>query len=310
MMKYLIIQLCDTSVSFCHYSNGKTPKIIPVEKLRQGLLWAVKRGLYVQVLYPDYDLPTEYLEILGQYDHAKISKSVDEKADVIVIDGWDDFQQVDRNILQPVILRSSIKDFIDKHDILISKLTLLSRINIVFTDIDEFKDSYIKDYSETLDKVSAALGELLVARKEIQVNFLTDRLMLNEMNNCNAGVESITLAPDGNFYICPAFYHDGYTPVGNLSEELNIANSQLYKIEKSPICRNCDAYHCKRCVWLNKKSTLEVNTPGHEQCVVAHIERNASRKLLNQLIEKGKISTDCKISEIDYLDPFDKIVKL
>lgn len=310
MMKYLIIQLCDTSVSFCHYSNGNTPKIIPVEKLRQGLLWAVKRGLYIQVLYPDYNLHSEYLEILGQYDHAKISKSVYERGDVIAIDSWDDFQQVDKKILQPMILRCSIRDFIDKHNILISKLTLLSRINIVFADIDGFKDSDIKDYSETLDKVSAALGELIMAGQETQVNILTDRLLLNDMNNCNAGVESISLAPDGNFYICPAFYHDGLAPVGNLSEGLNIANSQLYTIEKSPICRSCDAYHCKRCIWLNKKSTLEVNTPGHEQCVMAHIERNASRELQNKLIGKGRIKVDCKIAEIDYLDPFDKIVKL
>lgn len=30
--------------------------------------------------------------------------------------------------------------------------------------------------------------------------------MLDRMNNCGAGDTTITLAPDGKFYICPAFY--------------------------------------------------------------------------------------------------------
>lgn len=50
-----------------------------------------------------------------------------------------------------------------------------------------------------------------------------------------------------------------------------------------------------------------MNTPGHEQCVVAHLERNASRALLERLIQSGKIKTDMTIPEIAYLDPFDEI---
>lgn len=51
--------------------------------------------------------------------------------------------------------------------------------------------------------------------------------------------------------------------------------------------------------------TYEVNTPSHEQCVMAHIERNASRLLLRQIQEKGSFLPDKEIEEIDYLDPFD-----
>lgn len=139
---------------------------------------------------------------------------------------------------------------------------------------------------------------------------MTDRISLRCMNNCNAGGESITLAPDGKFYVCPAFYleSDGYS-VGDLSTGLDIMNPQLYRLDHAPICRKCDAYQCRRCVWLNRKTTLEVNTPSHEQCVVAHLERNASKHLLESLRSSETFSGYSEIPEINYLDPFDVIKK-
>jgi CXXX repeat peptide maturase len=129
------------------------------------------------------------------------------------------------------------------------------------------------------------------------------------MNNCNAGVESITLAPDGNYYICPGFYIDNLeTPLDESIRGVNIPNQYLYEIANSPICRKCDAWHCRRCVYLNKKTTLEVNSPSHEQCVISHIERNCSKQLLDNI---KKVVMDylpeTEIEEIDYLDPFDKL---
>ena len=73
----------------------------------------------------------------------------------------------------------------------------------------------------------------------------------------------------------------------------------------APICRNCDAYQCKRCVWLNRKTTYELNTPSHEQCVVSHLERNESRELLANIRKNGIFLPDKEIKEISYLDPFD-----
>jgi len=50
---------------------------------------------------------------------------------------------------------------------------------------------------------------------------------------------------------------------------------------------------------------MEVNTPSHEQCVVAHLERNASRMLLENIRRHQSFLPDQKIKMIDYLDPFD-----
>ena len=75
----------------------------------------------------------------------------------------------------------------------------------------------------------------------------------------------------------------------------------------APLCKECDAYQCMRCVYLNKVLTREVNIPSHEQCVMAHIERNASRDLLLALREQDAYMPKTEIKEITYLDPFDNI---
>ena len=132
------------------------------------------------------------------------------------------------------------------------------------------------------------------------------RIILDKMNNCNAGYENVTLAPDGNFYVCPAFYNDDDYNVGSVNSGIDIKNQHLYRIAYAPLCRNCDAYQCRRCIWLNKKTTLEVNTPSHEQCAVSHVERDVSRKLLMNM-QKGGVANfhDKEIKEISYIDPFD-----
>ena len=162
-------------------------------------------------------------------------------------------------------------------------------------------------YESLLSNLAERVEQIYVSGKMPQLNLLTDRMMLEKMNNCGAGDTSVTLAPDGKFYVCPAFYlsADGYT-IGDLANGLEIKNSQLYRLDHAPLCRRCDAWQCKRCIWLNRKTTLEVNTPSHEQCVVAHLERNASRKLLMDIHKHGKFMPgNEEIKKIDYLDPFD-----
>ena len=56
---------------------------------------------------------------------------------------------------------------------------------------------------------------------------------------------------------------------------------------------------------MNRQKTMEVNTPGHDHCVVAHLQRNASRILLNNIRKHGEFLPDKEIKEIDYLDPFE-----
>ncbi len=305
MVQYLVILLDDTSVSYCHYGNCKTEhRLMPLDTLRMGILYGMKENLNIQFVYPDYELPSKYKEAIETIDHTNIKPaSRTDDADVVVMDG---FELTDMEAGKAYVLRTSKADFFSNADRVGEMMEHADRLNVVLTDVETFTDDDLDTYRKCLAQLSDQLEKLYVAGKSPQLNLLTDRMMLGKMNNCGAGDTNITLAPNGKFYVCPAFYlsDNGYA-IGSLSEGLDIKNPQLYKLEHAPLCRNCDAFQCRRCVWLNRKTTLEVNTPSHEQCVVAHVERNASRTLLNNIRKHGQFLTGNEIKEIDYLDPFD-----
>ena len=277
MLQYLIILLDDTSISFCHYKNPKTERrLIPLETLRQGIRFGMLENLMIQYVYPDYELPQEYQEVIESIDHSKI-KPINDGADVLVTNK---LESVSSDV--PVVLRIG-KEWLFTHEAEISDaLGKVSRLNIVLSDVETFSEDDFTHYKTFLERLSISIEQQYVEGKIPQLNIMTDRMMLSQMNNCGAGDISITLAPNGRFYVCPAFYYeDEMGNVGNLE--------------------------CKRCIWLNKKLTLEVNTPSHEQCVLAHLERNSSRLLLQNMRKHGEFLPDQEeIKEIDYLDPFDK----
>lgn len=309
MLKYLIVILDDTSVSFCHYDNNRHQKrLISKEDLEAGVLWAMKENLMVQFVYPEYELHDEYLKTIDSVDHIDITSSVN-TGDVIVFNGLPSLCRISEFSNGNIVLRSTKDELLNEIERLVTLIKSCKSLRIVLRDIENFSEEDLLNYKSALCTLSKTVELELSSGRNIQFSILTDRIHLNVMNNCNAGVESITLAPDGNFYICPAFYFDGHSYIGNPKDGLDMQNANLLKLEFSPICRKCDAYHCKRCVWLNQKTTLELNTPSHQQCVVSHLERNEARRLLYSLKRKGKIYPQISIPEIDYLDPFEKIVK-
>ena len=309
MLQYLIILLDRTSTSFCSSPlpqplprGGGERKLIPFDTLRQGIRFGMTENLMIQYVYPDDELPEAYDEVIESIDHSKI-KPTKADADVWVTES---IKEIKADV--PVVWRTDKQSLFNNETDIIKALENVPRLNIVLTDIETFAEGDFKKYRSLLEKLSKSIEQMYKEGKAPQLNLLTDRMMLQKMNNCGAGDTTITLAPNGKFYICPAFYYeDEKDSIGDLEHGLDIRNMQLYKLEYAPLCRHCDAYQCKRCIWLNRKMTLEVNTPSHEQCVLAHLERNASRELLNNIRKHGTFLPEQEeMKEIDYLDPFDK----
>lgn len=305
MLKYLVILLDDSSVAYCHYKNRGERHLISAESLRSAILFAMKENLSIQFVWPDYELPQSHKDIINSIDHVNITPlSLNTDADIIVTDK-DSYDKCPDNATVVALL--TLSDFMSDHSILEPLTKKAKRVNIVFTDPSSFKDKDTDSYAEAL----SGLSDLVLAEYRkghpVEVNILTDRIMLDRMNNCNAGHESLCVAPDGKFYVCPAFYYGGEVPVGDPITGAAIPNECLYRLDHTPICRQCDAYHCRRCVWHNKANTLEVNTPGHEQCVMSHLEREASRKLLESIRQLGDFMPEVNIEKLDYNDPFDKV---
>jgi CXXX repeat peptide maturase len=196
------------------------------------------------------------------------------------------------------------------------------RLNICLADLGQYREEDFGIYRRQLellaDTVAASnwSGGPSPRRRgghagPTECNLVTDRLVLGAMNNCDAGVKHITVSPAGRFYICPGFYYwQEAGDVGSLDEGLHIGNAHLLTTEYAPICRACDAYHCRRCVLLNKQLTQEINTPSRQQCVGAHCEREASRRLLDLLGQAKRLNEampPAAIPPLDYLDPFELI---
>lgn len=308
MLKYLIILLDDSSASFCHYETKNGRRVIDEETLEQGILFAMKENLTIQFVYPDYELPERINTIVETIDHTKIKPaSCCDGADVVVYEGIAEWKEYPPKAGNVCVLRIGKDELFGSKVDMGAALGKVARLNIVIKDVETFSDEDFARYKALLAEWSKQIKDLYAQGIAAQLNLLTDRMMLEMMNNCEAGDETLTLAPDGKFYVCPAFCReDGYS-VGSLKEGLDIKNPQLYKLTHAPICRTCDAFQCKRCVWLNRKTTLEVNTPSREQCVIAHLERNASRQLLADIRELGDFLPGKEIKEIDYLDPFENI---
>lgn len=314
MLQYLVILLDDTSVAYCHADNPLVErKLIPIDVLKKAILFSLKENLMTQFVYPDYKLPEEYNALIDSIDHLKIGR------DIII------YNKIPQKISNStLVLRLSLEDFIRQCKHIADLLPQVKRLNICLTDIENFNDAIIDDYKAALDVLIDAQIAQYKAGNEPQINILTDRLQLETMHNCGAGDSNITLAPNGKFYLCPAFYYDekmgisnrlnhhkpsSERSVGDLETGLQIPNPQLLKLDHAPLCRICDTYHCNRCIWLNQKLTWDNNTPSHQQCVIAHLERNASRDLAERLrklptfnFEQSGLST---IEEITYLDPFE-----
>lgn len=309
MIQYIVILLDDTSTSFCHYMNEKADRrLIPLQTLKDGICYAMKENLNIQFVYPNYKLPKEYLAAIDSIDHTDIYPAeMSDNADVVVFDSLIAAKDYVFKEEVTYLIRTDKVSLFNEYKIIGEILDKVTRLNVVITDIETFTEDDFMAYKSLLSNLAERVEQIYVSGKSPQLNLLTDRIMLEKMNNCGAGDTSVTLAPDGKFYVCPAFYlsADGYT-IGDMVNGLEIKNSQLYRLDHAPLCRRCDAWQCKRCIWMNRKTTLEVNTPSHEQCVVAHLERNASRKLLIDIRKHGKFMSGSEdIKEIDYLDPFD-----
>lgn len=311
MLQYLVILLDDTSIAYCHASNPiKSKKLIDKEVLKEAVVFGMKNNLMIQYVLPPYELPQDYFDIIESIDNIKIGE------DIKI------FDSIPKSVNGgSIVLRIRIEEFLNGSEQISNLISQVSRLTISFINIEDFKDGLIPAYNNALDNLHDMYISEIEKGQNPQINILTDRLVLHEMSNCGAGVNNITIAPNGKFYLCPAFYYDeklgldtklNYRKketdrsVGDLNSGLKIKNDYLLTLDHSPLCRLCDAFHCNRCIWLNQHLTYDINTPSHQQCVMSHVERNSSMRLAAKLRTLGYDIND--ICEIDFIDPFDYLI--
>lgn len=302
--KYLFILTSDSTAPHCAYYNySQRNNIMDYSIFQKGLEYAETNGLIPVILRNknvfispmngiticSSDLATN--EDFPVYDNHGITGSESTIAEYSIL----------------LVNKYNIKSIVD----FVKSLSIkFNRINIILQEINKYESLDLINYEESLNQLIPFIIEKNNLGTPIEVNVLTDLHNITSMCNCNAGIQSFTLAPNGNFYICPAFYFDKtMKPIGNLENGIKLTERHLYEYNHAAICTNCDVYHCKRCLYLNKKMTKEINTPSRIQCLVSHIERKKSLELQNKLSEKEGMAFKNIIKEIDYSDPLTNIIK-
>lgn len=317
MIDYLIVILEHNCAPFCCYDVKYRTRneLIALELLKKIVDYAIRDRLSVNFLYGGTALPPEYEKVIGAVEHMKmvsLSHAGSYENTIFIIDGEEDLRHVrvlDGGDLNNVILRVGKDDLGSLGATVKSLIGRFKRLNVIVKDVGRFTEEAFSAYESQLEDVGTMVGEEYRKGNFVEVNVLSDRVFLTNMNNCNAGTRHLTVAPNGRLYVCPAFYYENEdNSLGDVGDRVEIKNARLLELEYAPICRNCDAWHCRRCVWLNGALTSELNTPSHQQCVLAHLEREASRKFLERIgADIGINDRVTPIPKLDYLDPFDII---
>ncbi|AUN02485.1 radical SAM peptide maturase, CXXX-repeat target family [Clostridium botulinum] len=298
--KFIQFIMSDNITPHCSYRNTRdTQNNMSEEVFKKGLKFSEENGFTPLFLGGDVN-QNEGFSIVDSR-----SALISENSVVIC----DNNYIIPENLSNVVILLVS-KENVSQVMNFVDKIYLASqRINIILENIEAWTNKEFEIYTNQLELLVHFIVGTYKKGAALEVNVLTDLFNLKSMCNCDAGKSTFALAPNGKIYLCPAFYFDDPEDyVGDLENGLNLKNKHLLNLENAPICSSCDAYHCRRCKYLNNKLTGEINTPSRTQCIITHIERNKSREL-QEILLKEKL-TECinKIQEVEYMDPLEKIV--
>lgn len=304
--KYMQIMLSDNITPHCSYRNwNNTNNVLSKDLINKALDFASVNEFEVVFLG---DKSKNLISNSENYMSLVDVNHASEDSNLIVI--YDNnVDKINKNTDTCVILINEKN--IEKTTEFIKKVAAFNkRMNITLENIEKWSTDNVEKYKQQLNNLVDFIEETYEKNDPIEINILTDRIYLEKHSDCTAGTQTFTLAPNGRFYVCPAFYFDNpEESIGSLEQNIMNEYESLMKIENAPICKNCDAYQCKSCKYLNKKLTQEYNTPSKIQCLISHHERNMSRELQQRLLNKKLISHENIIEEIQYLDPLEKLLK-
>lgn len=303
-LKYVYFITSDDAPLFCNYKK----QYIGTNHMSHELY---KKGL-------DFCIENEVLPIfLGEYDvdldsEKKIFFEIKEGTGFLNPSrGITVTQELLQKINTPVVnyvickkdilvLTDNIKKFYEAN---------VKRVNIFISDIEEWDDEDITVYKKSLDELADFYFKLVYAGNlAFQINILSDRLMLfdKEIRDCAAGINSVSLAPNGKFYACPGFYFTNPDwSIGTIETGIENSEKERYFRERSPMCSDCKADSCHRCLLNSKIATGEVNVPSSNQCRISYIQANTQKDLYDRLIvefgDKYMFSA-YDLPKLDYVD--------
>lgn len=315
--EYALVALEDGAVPFCHYENprfGGPSRWMAPALLRALVHHAIENGVALTFLLGSHQPPAALKRVISGIPHTLIvpwslRELYPDAMLVATADDRDGFASLPSNWSRNLVLRAGRQDLQQLAAHFQSLAGKFGRLSLHLTGIEYFTETDLDTYASELAAISTSLQRLFAVGMRLEVNVLTDRMFLKARRHCDAGEKHVTIAPDGRCFICPAFLGENSAPIGRFDPEQGYVTAApaTTAFERAPLCTRCDAWHCKRCVWLSRKLTGEYNVPSQQQCRLAHVEREASRQLLLDLGRIEPFGRLPRIVELNYDDPLELI---
>lgn len=316
MYKQLYFLISDDAVTYCNYDKQNKNRKMTEKMLIDGLKYA-RHNFYQPVfvhtknskelLYKTHNIELkqelEAADIIHVRPLAHNMDLYNKSRDIIVLT-IEDAKTIDI-MMENCILVLENNEIVQLEETIKNLLQRTKRINLKI----KYKNGFdLKKYRIILHNIAQELFKYFMKDDTREVNVLTDRIFLKEMDNCFAGEKNFCMAPNGKIYICPRFYYEGKKEINFDSEGKIIGEEKLAVFNKAFVCQKCDCFQCSRCVYDNKERTGEYNVPGKLQCQIAHIEREETRLLLEKLKKHGRCMNK-KIDTLQYEEPFDFFIE-
>jgi CXXX repeat modification system protein len=313
-MRSLIVMLDRAAPSMCYY---RVPAEMPAEPMPRQVFEAVlrhaeQRALTLHIVCGRDGVPSAARDLLADDDnhifYLQPGTAGARPEDIIVVDAGEShrIESIEPGTHEVAILRVGPMELDRLASTWRSLKRRVYRVVVVLLDIEQYDIAKLDEYEAAMRVIEADLRTAYLEGEECELSTLSDRLLLTEGRHCDAGLDHLTVDPKGYLHICPGFAVDRREPIGRIGSDPEIVNRRLLTLENAPLCSICDAYHCRRCVHFHQRTTLELNTPPWQMCRVSHIEREASRRMLDHLQQKGILTQLSPIPKIAYCDPLER----
>ncbi len=263
-LKYLYFILSEEMKPHCNYVPNGTDKM-PVKVFQKALAYAEEKNMIPVFLG---NLSEEYEQLVGKNINFRLLTETEdyvpgELETILHIANTEEELRVQENKddcrTKSLILLISKKNLVNMKALFQKAAKYYHFINIVKVNEGSWGDKEIMLYMDEL----AGIKEI-AEKEKVFCNLLIESKKYQE---CNAGVESFTVAPNGKVYICPAFYFKNREDaICDIGEE--ILPLEVCRREASPICSQCSNEKCRRCVYENILTTGDICTPSANYCKV------------------------------------------
>lgn len=268
--RYMQIITNDNIKSICSYKvNNLSFNKMDNDLILKSIKFA-KANNYIPTLLGNCGMYDNILTISDEHDNNL-------KNHILIHDNNINNEILKNNIL--LINKKNINKITDIIRQMISKDNNI-RINIYYTDMEDWNEIDLEKYSSELIKLSNFIKNNKLSK--LSINLFDDNYnkKIDEVASCEAGEALLTIAPNKKIYFCPAIYFNfPELNIGNIDDGIDENKLNLFIDRKNKLKGNINKENCNKCIYINKKKTNEFFISSDIQNKIINLEIRKANEL-------------------------------